>query len=80
MIYYVVVNNCKREKFEKKYQLTYGYSESHIFTEEGEAIEYVETMGTTERNQTVVERCENGICEEIYNGMWYDIVFDLEEE
>ncbi len=79
MIKYFIVNEDERNKFEKEYQVPYGYHTCPHFSDEELAIGYVEMLRTEKRDKTVVEKWENGNKEVVYHGSWYDPSLDIEE-
>jgi hypothetical protein len=72
MKHYFVVNENVKTKFEKEYQVPFGYyAMPHFKTEEG-AIEFVGSMKEPDRIVSYVEKCECGNSDIVYRGAWYD--------
>ena len=76
MVTYFVVNLEEKAKFEKKFQVPFGYYAIPFFQTEEGAISYVENLREAKRNHTVVEKWENGNMEVVYEGKWYSRELD----
>lgn len=76
MVTYFVVNLEEREKFEKKFQVPYGYYALPNFQTEDGSIGYVENLPNNKRINTIVEKWENGDMEIVYQGQWYSPELD----
>jgi hypothetical protein len=76
MVTYFVVNLEDREKFEKKFQVPYGYYALPFFQTEDGAIGYVEGLKEARRIHTIVEKWEGGEMEIVYQGQWYSPELD----
>jgi hypothetical protein len=73
MVIFFVINEKERSEWEKKFHVPYGYyAQPYFKTEEG-AIGYVNIHREEKRNELVVERWENGECEVVYQGGWYEV-------
>lgn len=75
-MYYFVVNMKERERFEKKFQVPFGYYAVPYFETEDGAVGYVESCKENVRNELVVEKWESGEFEIVYYGQWYSPELD----
>ncbi len=56
---YAVINQNERDKFEKKWQLPYGYKDCFITTKPQEAIDMLEEMaGIADASELIIEKIE----------------------
>ena len=63
---FFIVDTFMRNRFEKQYQVPYGYSDSPSFITLEKAIECIERMPDRIKTLQIVEKCENGACEVVY--------------
>jgi hypothetical protein len=67
MITYAVVNLKEKVKFEKKYQLSYGYNNIPLFGGFGSALRWFNSsLGPNERKEFIIERHEAGKCHIVF--------------
>lgn len=76
MVTYFVVNVEEKARFERKFQVPFGYYATPFFQTEEGAIGYVENLPEAKRNNTIVEKWENGTREVVYEGKWYSPELD----
>lgn len=68
---YFVINEQIKTKFEKEFQVPFGYYACPRFQTEDAAVWYVENLKSIDRDVTYVEKCSGGNCEIIYSGSWF---------
>jgi len=62
---YIIVDKEKRDDFEMKWQIPYGYSTCRIFEDEDEALNQYKKSTVLEPNRFILEKYDMGYKEEI---------------
>lgn len=57
---YVIVDEYERAKFEKEWQMPYGYSHCFISTDPREAIQYLENHYSEDETSVIIEKISEG--------------------
>jgi hypothetical protein len=76
MVTYFIVDVEEKARFEKKFQVPFGYYAIPFFQTEEGAIGYVENLRESKRINTIVEKWENGNMTVVYEGRWYSPELD----
>lgn len=58
---YVIIDKSRRDRFEKEWQLPYGYGGCRIFLDAQDAVDELKRVG----NDFIIERHQDGIKEEL---------------
>lgn len=71
MLNYILIDNIKKEEFEKKYQLPYGCYDTQIFGKSSDAIRLLMNMSNFDKKKYQVEKWDNGeFVEVMVKGEW----------
>jgi hypothetical protein len=66
MTVYAIVNEKERNRFEREYQIPYGYYNCVLFFDLGEAIDLYDKIPIKIRKKLIIEKCSSGERKTVY--------------